>query len=80
MPAKQLEFCDIQRRSDGAVLVRVRSSDQRGRQLPDAVFTFRRGDPQYGYWEQQLRARTKTSLKPSRQKTNSRHAPEEGKV
>jgi hypothetical protein len=28
-----------------------------GRQLPDAVFTFRPGDPQYEYWQQQLVAK-----------------------
>jgi len=58
MPAAQPEFCDIQRRSDGTVLVRVRSCDRQGRPLPDAVFTFRRGDPQYDYWEEQFQART----------------------
>jgi len=25
--------------------------------LPDAVFAFRAGDPQYNYWEEQLRHR-----------------------
>ncbi len=49
---------DIERRSDGAVLVRVHSCDRTGRQLPDAVFTFRAGDPQYSYWEQKLKERT----------------------
>ena len=48
---------DVERRNDGAVLVRVHSSDQEGRQLPDAVFTFRLGDPQYTYWDQQLNQR-----------------------
>lgn len=43
----------IERRSDGAVLVRVPSTA--GRSLPDAVFAFRSGDPQFGYWEQRLR-------------------------
>jgi hypothetical protein len=57
MHAAQLDFCDIQRRSDGAVLVRVHSCDRQGRQLPDAVFTFRSGDPQYDYWAKQLRER-----------------------
>ncbi len=46
---------DVQRRSDGAVLVRVHSCDRQGRQLPDAVFTFRMGDPQYDFWDQQAR-------------------------
>lgn len=49
--------CHIERRADGAVLVRVRSRVVEGRSLPDAVFAFRAGDPQYGYWVEQLRAR-----------------------
>jgi hypothetical protein len=44
------ESCDVERRSDGTVLVRVHSSDRNGRKLPDAVFSFRNGDPQYTYW------------------------------
>jgi hypothetical protein len=42
----------VERRSDGSVLVRVRSADRNGHALPDAVFTFRSGDPQYGFWEE----------------------------
>lgn len=45
----------LERRSDGAVLVRVPSREREGRRFPDAVFAFRCGDPQYGYWEQRLR-------------------------
>lgn len=52
-----LDSWDVQRRNDGAVLVRVHSCDRQGRPLPDAVFAFRLGDPQYDYWEQQLRER-----------------------
>ena len=55
MHATQSDSWDVQRRGDGAVLVRVHSRDRQGRQLPDAVFTFRLGDPQYDYWEGQLR-------------------------
>jgi hypothetical protein len=44
--------CDVQRRSDGSILVRVRSAEWNGRQLPDAVFTFRHGDPQFNYWDE----------------------------
>ena len=44
----------VERRSDGAVLVRMRSRESSAGQLPDAVFTFRLGDPQYHYWETQL--------------------------
>jgi hypothetical protein len=46
----ELESCDVHRRSDGVVLVRVHSSAKNGQRLPDAVFTFRQGDPQYEYW------------------------------
>ena len=46
---------DVERRSDGAVLVRVHSGPYQGQILPDAVFAFRSGDPQYTYWEAQLR-------------------------
>jgi hypothetical protein len=55
MRAMPTDSWDVQRRSDGAVLVRVHSCDRHGRQLPDAVFTFRMGDPQYDYWDRQAR-------------------------
>jgi hypothetical protein len=52
-----LDAYSVERRSDGAVIVRV-ASRQRGRDtLPDAVFTFRAGDPQYQYWEEVLAKR-----------------------
>ena len=44
------DACDVERYCDGTVLVRVHSFDRNGRKLPDAVFTFRLGDPQYSYW------------------------------
>ena len=40
----------IEKRGDGAVVVRVRSEGPEGARLPDAVFSFRNGDPQYAYW------------------------------
>jgi hypothetical protein len=49
--------CHIERRADGAVLVRVPSRVVDGRALPDAVFAFRAGDPQYNFWVEQLRTR-----------------------
>ena len=49
-----LETLNVERRSDGAVLVRVPSLPANGSRLPDAVFAFRVGDPQYSYWEQFL--------------------------
>ena len=45
-----LDSCDVEHRGDGAILVRVHSDNKNGRRLPDAVFTFRSGDPQYEYW------------------------------
>lgn len=52
------ESLDVERCQDGAVLVRVHSCNQNGRCLPDAVFTFRSGDPQYSFWEEKLRNAT----------------------
>lgn len=46
------EQCDIECRRNGILVVRVHSVDRMGRPLPDAVFTFRPGDPQYEYWYQ----------------------------
>jgi hypothetical protein len=53
----ELQSWDVERRHDGAVLVRVHSRVENGRALPDAVFAFRNGDPQFSYWDQQLRQR-----------------------
>jgi hypothetical protein len=53
----QLENCTLERRADGAVIVRVPSRSTGATTLPDAVFSFRAGDPQYDYWERQLRLR-----------------------
>ena len=47
----------VERRKDGAVLVRVPSKADQGVRLPDAVFSFRAGDPQFSFWEEQLRQR-----------------------
>jgi hypothetical protein len=45
----------LERRPDGAILVRVPSSPRGGRErLPDAVFSFRDGDPQYAVWAERL--------------------------
>jgi hypothetical protein len=42
---------DLERRNNGTIIVRVHSFEKAtGLPLPDAVFTFRRGDPQYEYW------------------------------
>jgi hypothetical protein len=35
--------------------VRVRSQQHIGQRIPDAVFAFRHGDPQFSFWEQRLR-------------------------
>ena len=50
----ELDSWDVERGSDGNVLVRVHSCAGDGRELPDAVFTFRRGDPQYDFWHGKL--------------------------
>jgi hypothetical protein len=44
------ERLTIEKRSDGAIVVRVQSEGPPGSRLPDAVFSFRCGDPQYAYW------------------------------
>jgi hypothetical protein len=46
-----LDVRSIERRADGTVIVRVASRDRGPQTLPDAVFSFRLGDPQYTYWE-----------------------------
>lgn len=45
----------VERRPDGAVVVRVKSSGVGSESLPDAVFSFRCGDPQYAYWLARIR-------------------------
>jgi hypothetical protein len=50
------ERLSIEKRSDGAILVRVQSAGAAGERLPDAVFSFRCGDPQYAYWLGRLNA------------------------
>ena len=52
------ERVSIEKRDDGAVVVRVQSEGPEGSRLPDAVFSFRCGDPQYAYWLGRLRDRT----------------------
>jgi hypothetical protein len=43
--------CNLEMRPDGVVLVRVPPSNPAlADSTPDAVFTFRPGDPQYDYW------------------------------
>ena len=51
LPDDQLS---LEQRSDGAVVVRVRSLGNGKDRLPDAVFAFRCGDPQYAYWLERL--------------------------
>ena len=53
----ELDSWDVEVRKDGALLVRVHSSEKNGQRLPDAVFAFRPGDPQYEYWEARYRQR-----------------------
>ena len=51
------ENWQLEQRGDGAVVVHVPSSGTYGRRLPDAVFAFRIGDPQYDFWQRQLMQR-----------------------
>ena len=46
----------IEQRVDGTIVVRVRSEGPEETRLPDAVFSFRDGDPQYAYWLARLAA------------------------
>ena len=48
----------LERRPDGAVLVRVPSLFRGDKTLPEAVFSFRLGDPQFAYWEGELLKRS----------------------
>jgi hypothetical protein len=49
-----VESYQVEERRDGVILVRVPSTKTSGSPLPDAVFSFRRGDPQYEYWKRRL--------------------------
>ena len=44
------ERLSVEKRADGAIVVRVRSGGDDRDRLPAAVFSFRCGDPQYAYW------------------------------
>ena len=48
------ERLSIEKRDDGAILVRGKSAGPESARLPDAVFSFRCGDPQYAYWLRRL--------------------------
>jgi hypothetical protein len=54
--------CDVECRGDGSVLVRVHSIGRDGRPLPDAVFTFRTGDPQYAYWRNRANGTSRAEI------------------
>jgi len=54
---QHLHSWNVERRQDGAVLVRVHSHVVNGCALPDAVFAFRSGDPQFAFWDEQFRHR-----------------------
>jgi hypothetical protein len=45
----------IERRANGVLIVRIPSKNRRGQPLPDAVFSFRAGDPQYTLWEERYK-------------------------
>jgi hypothetical protein len=48
------ESWTIEQRPDGTLLVRVPSRRPYVPPLPDAVFTFRAGDPQFDFWNDQF--------------------------
>jgi len=48
---------DADRRGRSVIIVRVHSVGADGQDLPDAVFTFSRGDPQYELWDRRLKER-----------------------
>ena len=52
----------VERRSDGLFIVRVASRDRGSETLPDAMFSFRLGDPQYSFWERVWRDRQAMAL------------------
>jgi hypothetical protein len=47
----------IEQREDETIVVRVQSAGDESERLPDAVFSFRCGDPQYAYWLRRLQER-----------------------
>jgi len=52
----------IETRAEGLLIVRVRSQQNTDNPLPDAVFSFRPGDPQYQQWEQRLNRQSAEQL------------------
>jgi hypothetical protein len=52
--------CCVERRDDGAILVRVPSRNIGATPLPDAVFSFRAGDPQFAFWQHLFQAQHAT--------------------
>jgi len=56
----------IEKRRDGAIVVRVRSEGPEESRLPDAVFSFRNGDPQYAYWLSRLATQAADRAAPTR--------------
>jgi hypothetical protein len=55
----------VEKRGDGTVVVRVRSDGPEESRLPDAVFSFRNGDPQYAYWLSRLSSDAAKTARPS---------------
>jgi hypothetical protein len=51
-PAMTISRCTIEMSRNHSLRVRIPSKPFRGVPLPEAVFTFRVGDPQYEYWRQ----------------------------
>lgn len=63
-PHLESHLVSLEKRVDGAVIVRVRSAGPD--HLPDAVFAFRSGDPQYAYWLRRLQSAASDADSPTR--------------
>jgi len=62
-PHLENHLVSLEKRGDGAVIVRVRSAGPD--RLPDAVFAFRSGDPQYAYWLRRLQSAASAADSPT---------------
>jgi len=51
----------IEKRDDGRIVVRVRSEGPEASRLPDAVFSFKNGDPQFAHWHSYWLSRTQAT-------------------
>jgi hypothetical protein len=57
-----ISHCTIEMTREEVLRIRIPSKPFRGIPLPDAVFTFRVGDPQYDDWRARYEAAIKRSI------------------